>query len=409
MAASRRAAMLLGAAGPVKQAGRPSRYNPPMARSIARRLLDWYAAHGRKLPWRGRRDPYAIWVSEIMLQQTRVEVVAGYFARWMRRFPTLADLAAADLEQVLAVWEGLGYYGRARNLHRAAGRIVAEHGGRLPTAVEALERLPGIGPYSAAAIAALAFGRAALALDGNQMRVLTRLFDLAVDPRTAAGRRLLERRGMALLPRGRAGDFNQALMDLGATVCRARAPDCSRCPLRRDCLARARGTIALRPLRRPRAAVPHRQVAAAVIVRAGRVLIGRRPEGKLLGGLWQFPGGKREPGESLQACLRREVREELAVDVQPDQRLGVFEHAYSHFTVQVVAFGCRLLRGRPRAREHTQLRWVRPRDLSHYPMGKVDRAMARLLAAGAPVSSAAPGSGRARAARSRRARRDSAD
>ena len=197
------------------------------------------------------------------------------------------------------------------------------------------------------------------------------------------------------------------------TLCTPRAPACPRCPLRAGCLALRRGTIAQRPVRRPRRAIPHRQATAAVITRAGRVLIGRRPEGKLLGGLWEFPGGKREAGETLEACLRRELREELGIAVRPDQKLGVFEHTYSHFTVQVVAFGCRLARGAPAAREHSRLCWVRPRDLGRYPMGKVDRAMARLLEAGARapravISSVAPAPRRARAARSRRPRRGNA-
>lgn len=349
------------------------------AQAASRALLRWYARHARRLPWRGRRDPYAVWISEVMLQQTRVEAVIPYYHRWMKRFPRMADLAAASPDQVLQMWEGLGYYRRALHLHQAARSLVSQGRIGLPETAGELERLPGIGRYTAAAIAALAFGRDEVAIDGNLKRVLARLIDLRVDPRTTGGDRRIRAHAEALLPRGRASEFNQALMDLGATICLPRAPDCPSCPIRSACLAFARGTQGRRPVRRARPAVPHRIVGAAVVRRGGAVLIARRPEGKLLGGLWEFPGGKRKGRESLARCVERELEEELGLVVAVGTRLEVFTHTYTHFRVTVHAYACSVKSGRPVAHEHTAVRWVRPERLHGFPMGKVDRQIAQAL------------------------------
>ena len=339
-----------------------------------------------------------------MLQQTRVEAVIPYYRRWMKRFPRIADLAAASPDQVLQVWEGLGYYRRALNLHQAARLLVAQGGHGLPETAGELERLPGIGRYTAAAIAALAFGRDEVAVDGNLQRVLARLIDLRVDPRTPVGDRRIRAHAQALLPRGRASAFNQALMDLGATICLPRSPDCPSCPIRYVCLAFARGTQDRRPVRSARPAVPHRIVGAAVVRRGGTVLIARRPEGKLLGGLWEFPGGKRKGGESLAGCVRRELKEELDLVVAVGARLGTFTHTYTHFRVTVHAYACSVKSGRPVAREHTAVRWVNPERLIGFPMGKVDRQIAHALqpSAVAPRANGMGKSGRVMRKTSRR-------
>jgi A/G-specific adenine glycosylase len=350
-----------------------------MTSRLARLLLTWYRDHARVLPWRQTSDPYAIWVSEIMLQQTRVETVVPYFDRWMARFPSVQALAEASTDEVLAAWEGLGYYRRALNLQQGA-RAVIEGGGRVPGSSAELMRLPGIGRYTAAAIAAFAFGADEVALDGNLRRVLARLLDLEIDPRTPEGEERLLKFARVRMPRGDASQFNQALMDLGSTVCVPRTPKCAECPVARECLARKFGVERERPIRAAKRAIPSRVAVAGVLRRNGRVLIGRRPEGKLLGGLWEFPGGKMERGETHETCLEREMREELAIVVTPGAEIGVFDHAYTHFRVRVYALECRLVRGRPRALEHTELRWARPQELEAFPMGKVDRGIARTIA-----------------------------
>ncbi len=351
-----------------------------MKHPLAAALLEWYRANARDLPWRRTRDPYEIWISEVMLQQTRAQTVIPYYRRWLERFPTVEALASASQQQVLALWEGLGYYSRALQAHRAAQSLAAEHGGRLPADPEELARLPGIGRYTAAAISAFAFAADAVALDGNLRRVLSRLFDLDEDPRSPRGEHKLLGFASAALPHGHAAAFNQALMDVGALICTPRTPSCGICPVIWGCLALARGHVAKRPVRAGRRTAPHREVTAGVIRRQGRVLIARRLEGKLLGGLWEFPGGKREEGETLKACLRRELREELGVVARVGREMAAFDHAYTHFRVTVYAFECLIAGGVPRALEASEIRWVRPGDLKSYPMGKVDRAIARLVA-----------------------------
>ncbi len=348
--------------------------------TFAPALLKWYQQHARELPWRGAGDAYAIWVSEVMLQQTRVETVIPYYQRWMARFPNVHSLASAPLQEVLKLWEGLGYYSRARNLHRAARIVVEQHKGRLPRRAAELQKLPGIGRYTAAAIASIAFGEDAPALDGNIRRVLARLFDLQVPARSPEGERRLWELAAQHAPSGHVGTYNQALMDLGATICTPRRPACDACPLATFCQARSLGVQAERPLKTPRSAIPHYTVAAAVIRRNGTVLLGQRPPDGLLGGLWEFPGGKQEADETLIECLQREIAEELGMRVRVEEHIGSYKHAYSHFQVTLHAYTCRLTgEAEPRAREHSDLRWVQLTELERYPMGKLDRLIAATL------------------------------
>ena len=351
------------------------RLNP----SLTPRLLEWYASHARPLPWRRVNDAYAIWVAETMLQQTRVETVIPYFERWLKRFPSLAHLAAASEQEVLSLWEGLGYYQRARNLHRASQMVMSEYGGELPREVKALRRLPGIGRYTAAAIASIAYHQDEPALDGNARRVLARFFAIDQPLRASHTERLLQELASAHLPRGRASEYNQALMDLGATLCTPRKPACPKCPLADHCLAHQRGQEQAIPAAGAKPALPHHTVTAAVIVRDGQVLIAQRPAQGLLGGLWEFPGGKQQPGEDLETCLQREIDEELGVRIAIESLLGMFRHAYTHFRVTLYAFRCTLMDGEPRNLEHAALQWVTLDELARFPMGKLDRQIAHLL------------------------------
>jgi len=347
----------------------------------AEALLRWFQGRERKVPGRGESDPYRIWVAEVMAQQTRLSTVREYYGPFLERFPDVRALAAADLDAVLRAWEGLGYYARARNLHAAARRVAGEWGGSFPEDPSRLRELPGVGPYTAGAVASLAFGRPVPAVDGNARRVLCRLHDLADPPR-----RELEDRAASLLSArpGRAAGLNQALMDLGAEICTPSDPACDRCPVAEGCLARERGTVELRPLPSGRPAAPHRDVGVGVVWRAGRLLVARRPPEGLLGGLWEFPGGKVEEGESAEAAVRRELREEMAIEVEVGRPLARVEHAYSHLRVTLHAFHARWVRGEPRARAATEWRWTDPEDLDELAFPVANRRIIDALRSGEP-------------------------
>jgi A/G-specific adenine glycosylase len=296
----------------------------------------------------------------------------------MERFPTLAALAEADEESVLRLWEGLGYYSRARNLQRAARQVMDQHNGQLPADQALLEKIPGIGRYTAGAIASIAFGLDAPALDGNIRRVLARIFNMALPARSPQGEARLWELAARELPSGQAGDFNQAMMDLGATLCTPTNPTCLVCPVAAVCQAFKLGKQADLPVLAARAPVPHITVTAAVIAQAGRVLLARRPSKGLLGGMWEFPGGKLEAGETLPEGLIREIREELAAEIEVGQPFGVYEHAYTHFQVTLHAFLCCLQNGsQPQALEASELRWATPAELQDFPMGKIDRRISQ--------------------------------
>jgi A/G-specific adenine glycosylase len=351
-----------------------------MVNPFQTKLLDWYTQHAADLPWRRRRDAYAIWLSEVMLQQTQVETVKGYYERFLSAYPTVGDLAAAPLADVLKLWEGLGYYSRARNLHQAAQRVSRVYGGQFPTTADALQALPGIGRYTAGAIASIAFDQRAPVLDGNVIRVFARLTDLAADVTQPAVKADLWQLAEAWLPSERVGDYNQALMELGRTVCKPRRPLCSQCPLREDCRAFAQGTQAQRPVKKARATTPHYDVAAGIIWNGrGELLIAQRPLDGLLGGLWEFPGGKQEPGETLETCLGRELMEELGITVEVGDLFTVVQHAFTHFKITLHAFTCRHVDGAPQAIGVRDWAWVQPDALDGYSFGKADREVIKAL------------------------------
>ena len=342
-------------------------YELDQLRSLRRSLLDWYATQGRDLPWRRNRDPYAVWISEIMLQQTQVKTAWPYFERWLLRFPDVYTLAAADLETVLKVWQGLGYYARARNLHRAAQAIVADHQGEFPRDFDAAIALPGIGRSTAGGILSHAFNLPVAILDGNVKRVLARLVALDVPPSRAMSR--LWQLSETLLDRDAPRDFNQALMDLGATCCTPKNPACLLCPWQDTCQAHLFGQTSELPMRETKTPIPHKHIGVAVIWndRRDRILVDRRPPEGLLGGLWEFPGGKIEAGETPEACVKREILEELAIEIEVGQHLITVDHAYSHFKVSLHVYYCTHLSGEPQPIACDEIRWVTVAELSELP------------------------------------------
>jgi len=352
----------------------------PSYSDFDRDLLNWYYINRRDLPWRKSSDPYFIWLSEIMLQQTRVDQAAPYFERFTAAFPTVHDLAKATQHEVLMQWEGLGYYTRARNMHRAAKIISTEYGGSMPDTYEEILALPGVGPYTAAAIASIAHGLPHAVVDGNVIRVLTRYAGMVGDVRTTSVKKAVNDLAGELLDRQNPGDYNQALMELGATVCTPRSPDCGSCPLQAGCVAFKTAMTGDIPYKSPKKQIPHHQIAVGIIVNEeGKLLIALRPDNAMLGGLWEFPGGKKRDGESLEETVRRELKEELNVDVEVTGFFMKLNHAYSHFRITLHAYFCRIVRGEPQPAASEQLAWVRRDQLAGYPFPKANRRITLAL------------------------------
>jgi A/G-specific adenine glycosylase len=327
-------------------------------KAVRSALLAWYERHKRDLPWRRTRDPYAIWLSETMLQQTRVETVIPYYERFLARFPTVQSLADAEPDEITRLWSGLGYYSRARNLHAAARKIAGEHGGALPSDVEALRELPGVGRYTAGAVASIAFDRAAPIVDGNVVRVLARVLDLREDATTPATQARLWETAEALANGPRPGDLNQALMELGALICTPRAPKCLLCPLREDCRALAAGDPEALPVKKKAAAPKPIASVAAVTTRSGKFLAVRRPPAGLLGGLWDLPGGELAAKEEPEAALARALREKLGLALAGVAKLGAVQHQFTHRALTLHVFRAEAKPGRIARSEYDAHRWV---------------------------------------------------
>lgn len=372
----------------------PMKVNLPQTiEAIRSRLLTWYHHNRRNLPWRGETDPYRIWVSEVMLQQTQVTTVIPYYQRFLERFPTLADLAATPLSEVLKAWEGLGYYARARNLHRAAVEIVTKYGGQFPRTYAELRHLPGFGDYTAGAVASIAFSEVVPAMDGNVKRVLARLLALQEEVTRGSAARQLQDFAAALVDPQAPGDWTQALMELGALVCLPHNPKCLLCPVNELCRARQQGLERVIPVKPVKKALPHFDVTAAVIRQDGRVLIAQRPPEGMLGGLWEFPGGKQEPGESLPECLQREIREELGVEIAVETPLVTVKHGYTHFKITLHAFICRLLAGQPQTLGVADWRWVTLDELDTFAFPRTDQKIIAALRVGAITGDGGPETG----------------
>lgn len=330
-------------------------------------LLSWYHRHRRDLPWRNTTDIYRIWVSEVMLQQTQVTTVIPYYHRFLRRFPDILSLSRAGEEEVLKLWEGIGYYNRCRNLHRAARMVESAFAGKIPRSPDRFRRLPGVGPYIEAAVMSIAVGLPLPAVDGNVLRVYTRLMGIDDDIRRSSTRKRITGELARIIPADAPGDFNQAVMELGALICIPRSPRCLKCPLRRVCRARINGRTGDIPRRSPRAPVPEYSVSIAVILRGNKFFIQKRaPEGHLAG-MWEFPGGKAREGETPEQALRREIREELDIDVDVIKKVAEVRHAYTHFKIDLHVFLCRSEAVEFRPLRHQPFKWITVRQIDQYP------------------------------------------
>ena len=342
---------------------------------IQKKLLKWFKRNGRDLPWRKTTNPYAIWVSEIMLQQTQVVTVIPYYKKFLKSFPTVRHLAEADISNVLKVWEGLGYYSRARNLHHASQIVLDRFRGMIPHDLKDLLSLPGIGRSTAGAILSFAFQKEAPILDGNTKRVISRLFAVSDNPTAAKTDDLLWRISESLVPKGYSYPFNQALMDLGSMLCTVKEPDCPRCPLGAVCKGRASGKPERYPSKRIRKTIPHVESVSAVIKRDGKVLLRQRPPSGLLGGLWEFPDwwtkGKQSSG--LRMRLRNHIKKDIGITTDVKELIGTFKQTFSHFKLTLRVYHCQAI-GRKR-KGH----WVAIRSLHLYPMSRIHRQIANLI------------------------------
>lgn len=343
-------------------------------------LHTWFQSNKRDMPWRGSRDPYKIWLSEVMLQQTRVDQATPYYQRFVEAFPTVNDLAGATLHDVLMLWEGLGYYSRGRNLHKAAQVVAESYNGNFPGSYEELLLLPGVGPYTAAAISSIAFDKPHAVVDGNVVRVITRLMGIRDDVRDQSTRSVIQRIADSLLDASNPGDFNQAMMEIGSLVCTPSKPACDGCPLAPWCVAYKLVQTDIIPYKTPKAKVPHHEIVVAIISNnLGELLIARRPENVMLGGLWEFPGGKVNPNESFEQALHREIAEELGICVEMKREFMQIKHAYSHFKITLNAFLCDHIDGEPIPKASSEIRWVLPESLVEFPFPKANRKLTLAL------------------------------
>ncbi|MDQ7834107.1 MAG: A/G-specific adenine glycosylase [Humidesulfovibrio sp.] len=331
-------------------------------------LLRWFNENARDLPWRKTLEPYHVWLSEIMLQQTQMDRAVSYFERFLLRYPDIVSLAQAHEDEVLKLWEGLGYYTRAKNLLRAARVVLKEHGGTFPANFEAVRALPGVGPYTAGAVMSVAYGAHRPAVDANVERVFSRVLDIDRPVSAPEVKRRILAAAWELLPPGESRAFNQGLMELGALICAPRSAECQRCPVSRHCLARARGTVNLRPVPKPKPEVVRVDMACGILLTEGQVFIQKRRPNDVWPGLWEFPGGVLEPGESPEEAMVREFREETELSVRPEGKIAVVRTSYTRYRITLHGFFCRAEPGQDPKRDHrlheaVEARLVSPTDL----------------------------------------------
>ncbi len=335
-------------------------------------LVAWYLDNQRALPWRNTDDPYSIWISEVMLQQTQVNTVLPYYRAFLIKFPTVKRLARAKLQEVLKIWEGLGYYARARNLHRAAGIVHREFNGVIPADWETFHKLPGVGDYIAAAVLSIAYDQPYAVVDGNVKRVLARLQCIDVPANIAASAKTFRTTAENLKDNRVPGTYNQALMELGALICKPKAPLCETCPVQLFCEAYETGTVPAYPRKTARRPTPLYHIAVGVVIKNGRILITRRKTDGLLGGLWEFPGGKIKKGEKAKSACIREIKEEVNLTIKKVEHLAQVKHAYTHFKIIMDVFCCEYLAGRVKRNGPVDHRWIKMRAIDRYPLPKAN-------------------------------------
>ncbi len=342
-------------------------------------LIQWYSRHHRQLPWRETDDPYRIWVSEVMLQQTQIKTVLPYYQNFLRDFPDVKALANRNLQKVLKAWEGLGYYARARNMHRAAKVILEQHAGKFPDSWETLRELPGVGDYIAAAVLSIAFNQPYAVVDGNVKRVLSRFYEISEPVNKSSSYKTFKKAADGLLDHRFPGIFNQALMELGATVCKPKNPDCNHCPVRSRCRANQTDRVGQFPKRIKTPKTPLYNIAVGVVYKNNHMLITRRkPEG-LLGGLWEFPGGKVGKHESPEQACAREIKEEVNLSVAVTGHIAQVKHAYTHFKILMEVFSCRYVSGEVKLKGPVDFRWITLREIDQYPFPKANHKFIHLL------------------------------
>ena len=332
--------------------------------SVSSKLLDWYNLHNYDFPWRNTHDPYSIWISEVMLQQTRVANVLPYYDRWLYSLPTIQSVSETHIDNILKLWEGLGYYARARNFHKACQIIIDKHVGNIPCDPNEFSKLPGVGPYICAAVMSIAFNMPIPAIDGNAVRVVSRLNAINISyPKS-------EKKIFSLLSGhidpASPGAFNQAVMDLGREICTPKNPSCYICPVNMHCRAYVNNVVDKYPIQIKKPSRPKYHIAAGLIWKNGKILISKRNSSGLLGGLWELPWGKIKQGENGRDCVARKARETLNVLIEPGACSGNIKHSYTHFLAIIDAYDCKFVSGRPSAIGCADFRWIYPYEVQQY-------------------------------------------
>jgi len=338
--------------------------------TIAQNLLNWFETNRRNLPWRNTKDPYAIWVSEVMLQQTQVNTVIPYYKRFLKEFPSVSILSKSTQDQVLKCWEGLGYYSRAINIHKASKIVDDQYSGLVPSDPIVFRQLPGVGDYINAAVQSIAFGHRMAVVDGNVRRVLSRLYEMPETINESKYAKIFAKKAQALLSNKSPGDYNQAVMELGALICTPRNQQCNICPLSKNCQAFIHNTITKYPRRKKSPVIPTEHWLAAVIQKDNKFLLTQRKTGGFLGGLWEFPGGKIDTNENHQnACLRL-IKEQLQIDIHVNNHVCQIKHTYTHFKQIMDAFLCHYRSGTIVLKGHTDFKWIDWSEINQFALPK---------------------------------------